>query len=144
MLSVPSDRPAVQFTVVDLLVVFAGIAAALGICITLAELDNARGTHSGWSSEVQMIDGSPDVVVVPVRISTDSGRIISSSYYWSLHAALAIEIGTLVAVIVYLVRRRRKAAVKLPPDTASAANGFVPAAEESIEGKPRQSDQSPP
>ncbi len=101
-------QPPVQFSVAGLLAVFAGVAAALGICITLIELDNAGSTHAGWTSEIRTIDGTPDVVMVRVQISTDTGRIISSSYRRSLYVALALEIVTLVAVVFYLVRRSRR------------------------------------
>lgn len=108
MSSDQDQQPPVQFSVAGLLAVCAGIAAAFGICLTLVELENASGTHSGWTSEVRTIDGTPDVVMVPVRISTDTGRIISSSYLGSLYVALVLEMVTLVAVAFYLVRRSRR------------------------------------
>ncbi len=104
----PDQQPPIQFSVADLLAAFAGIAAALGIVVTLVELDNAGDTHSGWTSEIQMIDGTPNAVQVPVRISTDTGRVISRWYLSSLFVALAIEIVTLIVVVTYLVARSRR------------------------------------
>lgn len=111
----PDHRPSVQFSVAALLAVFAGIAAALGICMTLAELENAGSTHAGWTSEIRTIDGTPNAVQVPARVSTDTGRVISRWYLNSLFAALVIEIVTLIAVVTYLVKRskrRRRDALK--------------------------------
>jgi hypothetical protein len=104
----PDRRPDVQFSVAGLLAALAAIAAILGMCITLAELDDATSTHSGLASEIQMIDGVPEAVPVRVRVSTDTGHIISSSHLRSLYAALTLEIATLVACALYIAIRAGK------------------------------------
>lgn len=108
MSTAPDQQPPIQFSVADLLAAFAAIAAALGMVITLVELDNAGDTWSGWTSEIVIVDGKPNAVAVPVEISTDTGRIISPSHRNSLATALVIEIVTLLAVAGYLVARSRR------------------------------------
>ena len=108
MASDETHRPRCQFSVVALLAVFAGIAAGVGLCLTLAELEDATDTHSGWSSEVQVVDGLSEAVLTPVQISTDTGLVVTTARLRSLYAALVIEMVTLVAVLTYLVRRSRR------------------------------------